>query len=51
MNITNIHLDDMFTTGLRGFKEVNKKTNSFRDEALIKNKKTITQYNSYITRK
>ena len=31
--ITNIHLDDMFTNGLRGFKEVNKKTNSFIDEA------------------
>ena len=44
MNITNIHLDDMFTTGLRWFKEVNKKTNYFRDEALIKNKKTIVQY-------
>ena len=34
----------MFTTGLWGFKEVNKKTNSFRDEALIKNKKTIVKY-------
>ena len=43
-NITNIHLDDMFTNGIRGFKEVNKKTNSFIDEALIKNKKTIVQY-------
>ena len=32
-NITNIPLDDMFTTGLRGFKEVNEKTNSFIDEA------------------
>ena len=28
-NIISIHLDDMFTTGQRGFKEVNKKTNSF----------------------
>ena len=43
-NITNIHLDDMFTTGLRGFKEVYEKTNSFIDEALLKNKKTIVQY-------
>ena len=33
----------MFTNGLRGFKEVNKKTNSFIDEALLKNKKTIVQ--------
>ena len=38
-NFTNIHLDDMFTTGLRGFKEVNEKTNSFIDEALLENKK------------
>ena len=28
-NITNIQLDDMFTTGLKEFKEINKKTNSF----------------------
>ena len=34
----------MFTNGLRGFKKVNKKTNSFKDEALLKNKKTIVQY-------
>ena len=34
--ITNIQLDDMFTTGLRGFKEVNEKTNSFIDEAVFK---------------
>ena len=33
-NITNIQLDEMFTTGLKEFKEVNKKTNSFIDEAL-----------------
>ena len=43
-NITNILLDDMFTTGLKEFREVNKKTNSAVDEALIKNKKTIVQY-------
>ena len=43
-NITNIQLDDMFTTGLQEFKELNKKTNSTVDEALIKNKKTIVQY-------
>ena len=43
-NITNIQLDDMFTTGLRGFKDVNEKTNSFIDQALLKNKKTIVQY-------
>ena len=34
----------MFTTGLRGFKEVKKNTNSFIDEVPIKNKKTIVQY-------
>ena len=43
-NITNIHLDDMLTNGLRGFKEVNEKTNSFIDEAPLMNKKTIVQY-------
>ena len=40
----NIQLDEMFTTGLKEFKEVNKKTNSFIDEALLKNKGTIVQY-------
>ena len=34
----------MFTTGLKKFKEVIKKTNSFIDEALLKNKRTIVQY-------
>ena len=34
----------MFTNGLREFKEINKKTNSAVDEALIKNKRTIVQY-------
>ena len=34
----------MFTTGLKEFKEVNKKANSFIDEALLKNKKRIEQY-------
>ena len=43
-NITNIQLDERFTTGLKQFKEVNKKTNSFIDEALLKNKRTIVQY-------
>ena len=43
-NITNIQLDEMFTTGLKKFKEVNKKTNSFTDEALLKNKRTVVQY-------
>ena len=43
-NITFIHLDDMFTTCLGEFKEVNKKTNSAVNEALMKNKKTIAQY-------
>ena len=43
-NIANIQLDEMFTTGLKEFKEVNKKTNSFIDEALLKNKRTIVQY-------
>ena len=28
-----------FTTGLKEFKEVNEKTNSFIDETLLKNKK------------
>ena len=39
-NITNIKLDEMFTTGLKEFKEVNKKSNS----ALLENKRTIVQY-------
>ena len=43
-NITNIQLDEMFTTGLKKFKEVNKNTNSFIDEAFLKNKRTIVQY-------
>ena len=43
-NITNIQLDEMFTTALKEFKEVSKKTNSFIDEALLKNKKKIVQY-------
>ena len=43
-NITNIQLDDMFTTGLKEFKEINKKSNSAVDEALIKNKRTIVEY-------
>ena len=34
----------MFTTGLKEFKEVNEKNNSFIDEALLKNKKRIVQY-------
>ena len=34
----------MFTTGLKEYKEVNKKTNSLIDEALLKNKRTIVQY-------
>ena len=41
-NITNIQLDDMFTTGLKEFKEINKKTNSAVDEA--QKKTTIVQY-------
>ena len=43
-NITNMQLDEMFTNGLKQFKEVNKKTNSFKDEALLKNKRTKVQY-------
>ena len=39
-NITNIQLDDMFITGLKEFQEVKEMTNSFIDEALLKNKKT-----------
>ena len=42
-NITNIQLDEMFTSGLKEFKEF-KKTNSFIDEALLKNKRRIVQY-------
>ena len=34
----------MFSTGLREYREVNEKTNSAVDVALIKNKKTIVQY-------
>ena len=34
----------MFTTGLKEFKDVNQKNNSFIDEALLKNKRTIEQY-------
>ena len=34
----------MFTTGLKEFKEVNNQTNSFIDEALLKNKMRIVQY-------
>ena len=34
----------MFTTGLGEFNEVNKRTISALDEALIKNKKTKVQY-------
>ena len=43
-NITNIQLVDMFTMGLKEFKEMNKKTNSAVDEALIKNMRIIVQY-------
>ena len=43
-NITNIELDEMFTAGLKEFRDVNKKTNSFIDEALLENKRTIVQY-------
>ena len=43
-DITNIQQDEMFTTGLKEFKEVNKNTNSFIDEALLKNKKRIVHY-------
>ena len=43
-NLTKIQSDDMITTGLRKFREVNEKTTSTVDEALIKNKKTIVQY-------
>ena len=39
-----MQLDEMFTSGLKEFKEVNKRTNSFLDEALSKNKRTIAQY-------
>ena len=42
-SITNIHLDDMIATGLKEFNEINNKTNSTVDEALLKNKKTIVQ--------
>ena len=34
----------MFITGLKEFKETNKKTNSAVGEALIKNKRTVVQY-------
>ena len=38
----------MFTTGLKELREVNKKTKSAVDEALIKNKKTTVQYKTSI---
>ena len=41
--MANIHLDDMFTTGLNEFNEI-KKTNSTVDEALLKNLETIVKY-------
>ena len=34
----------MFTTGLKEFKEVNKKDLFFIEEALLNNKRTIVQY-------
>ena len=34
----------MFTTGLKEIKEIKKNTNSFKDKALLKNKRTIVQY-------
>ena len=34
----------MLTTGLKEFKEVNEKTTSAVNEALMKNKRTIVQY-------
>ena len=34
----------MFTKGLKEFEEINKKSNSFIDEALLKKKRTIVQY-------
>ena len=43
-NITIIQPDDIFTTGLKEFQEIIKKTNSAVDEALIKIKRTIVQY-------
>ena len=47
-NFTNIQLDGMFTTGLKEFKEVSKKTNAFIDEAFLKNKKdNSTIYKCY----
>ena len=42
--IANIQLDDMFTTGLREFKEVNEETTSAADEAIMRIRKTIVQY-------
>ena len=42
--IANIQLDDMFTTGLREVKEVNKETTSAADEAIMRIRKTIVQY-------
>ena len=43
-NIANIQLDYMFSTGPKEIEEVNEKTDSFIDGALIKNKKTIVEY-------
>ena len=41
----------MFTTGLRDIKEVNEKTTSAVDEALMKKKDKSTIYNRNINRK
>ena len=43
-NLTNIRLDDMFTTGLRENKELNEKTFSAVDEVLLQTRNTILQY-------
>ena len=50
-NITNIQLDDIFTSGPKEFKENKEKTNSAVDEALLRVKNNSTIYKSYIIRK
>ena len=43
-NLTNIRQDDLFTTGLKEFKEFNWKTSSAIDEAILQTRKTLIQY-------
>ena len=50
-NITYIHLDDMFTTGLKEFRKIKKRLILLLMKPLQKLKHSSTIYNSYIIRK